>query len=74
RSIIDEYVLSERARGRAIFDSAFVEQLVARHQSGTEDHSERLWALVNFEIWMRQFLDGENNQEEQRLSVEVAAV
>jgi len=74
RSIIDEYVLSERARDRAIFDSAFVEQLVARHQSGTEDHSERLWALVNFEIWMRQFLDGESRDEPQRLSVEVAAV
>ncbi|MDQ3819963.1 MAG: asparagine synthase (glutamine-hydrolyzing), partial [Acidobacteriota bacterium] len=74
RSIIDEYVLGERARSRAIFDSAFVEQLVARHQSGAEDHSERLWALVNFEMWVRQFLDGEGKEEPQRLSVEVAAV
>ncbi len=57
--VIDEYVLSERALTRGFFDPAFVESLVRRHQGG-EDHSERMWALVNFEIWQRQFFDGEN--------------
>ena len=56
--VLDEYVLSERAASRGIFDSAFVRSLVRRHQDG-EDHSERLWALVNFEIWQRQFFDGD---------------
>ena len=56
--IVDEYVLSERATGRGIFDGEFVAQLAARHKSG-EDHSERLWALINFEIWQRRFFDGE---------------
>jgi hypothetical protein len=23
------------------------------------DHSERLWALVNLEMWHRRFIDGE---------------
>ena len=32
--------------------------MVERHQAG-EDHSERLWALVNFEMWQRQFIDGD---------------
>ena len=59
RSVIDEYVLSERAMSRAIFNTDFVRQLVTRHQSGAENHDERLWALVNFEIWQRQFIDGE---------------
>ena len=58
RSVIDEYVLSERALNRGIFDAAFVRLLVKRHQLG-EDHSERLWALVNFEMWQRQFFDAE---------------
>ena len=58
RSVIDEYVLGERAISRAIFDQAFVRSLVERHQRG-EDHSERLWALVNFEIWQRRFFDAE---------------
>ncbi len=59
RSIIDEYVLSERTVAREIFNVDFVRELVERHQVGGENHEERLWALVNFEIWQRQFLDGE---------------
>ena len=62
RSIIDEYVLSERAMSRGLFNSDFVRDLVHRHQSGVENHEERLWALVNFEIWQRQFFDGEAAQ------------
>ncbi len=58
KSIVDEYVLSERATRRGIFDAGFVRQIVARHQSG-EDHAERLWALVNFEMWLRRFFDTE---------------
>ncbi|HEX8183710.1 MAG TPA: asparagine synthase-related protein, partial [Blastocatellia bacterium] len=56
--VIDEYVLSERAQQRGIFDAGFIRHLVARHAAG-ENHSERLWALVNFEIWQRRFMDGE---------------
>jgi asparagine synthase (glutamine-hydrolysing) len=58
-SVIDEYVLSQRAIGRGIFNSEYVRQIVQRHRSGAENHEERLWALVNFEIWQRQFFDGE---------------
>lgn len=57
--VIDEYVLSERALSRGLFDADFVRHLVGRHNSGAENHDERLWALVNFEIWQRQFLDRE---------------
>jgi asparagine synthase (glutamine-hydrolysing) len=70
KSIIDEYVLGDRAVARRIFNPEFVKSIVARHQSGNENHDERLWALVNFEIWQRQFFDGEDtitqvrNQEE----------
>ena len=56
--VLDDYVLSARARGRGIFERAYVERLVAEHRAGA-DHSSRLWALVNFEMWLRQFVDGE---------------
>jgi asparagine synthase (glutamine-hydrolysing) len=59
--VIDEYVMSERAMNRGLFNREFVEQLVNRHQAG-ENHDERLWALVNFEIWQRQFFDGESGE------------
>ena len=58
RSFVDEYVLGERARARDIFDHTYVRQLVDEHQRGA-NHSERLWMLINFEMWQRQFFDGE---------------
>ena len=58
KSIVDEYVVSERALSRGIFAPEFVRELVSLHQAG-EDHSERLWALVNFEMWQRRFFDSE---------------
>src|SRR4029453_6217015 len=54
KSIIDEYVVSERALSRNIFAPDFVRELVSLHHAG-EDHSERLWALVNFEFWQGRF-------------------
>jgi asparagine synthase (glutamine-hydrolysing) len=56
KSVVDEYVLGERALARGIFAPEFVRNLVSLHQAG-EDHSERLWALVNFEMWLRRFFD-----------------
>ena len=61
KHIVDEYGLSKRAMARGIFDAGFVRSLVAKHNAG-EDHDERLWALVNFEIWQRQFIDGEKSE------------
>jgi len=64
RNVIDEYVLSERAFARGIFSPDYVSKLVAEHTAGV-NHSERLWSLVNFEMWQRQFIDGEQGQEPQ---------
>ncbi|MBA3356869.1 MAG: asparagine synthase (glutamine-hydrolyzing) [Pyrinomonadaceae bacterium] len=69
--VLDEYVLSERATSRALFNSDFVRSLVKRHQVG-ENHSERLWALVNFEIWLRQFFDGEAAYRSKQSQIELA--
>ncbi|MDQ3253017.1 MAG: asparagine synthase (glutamine-hydrolyzing) [Acidobacteriota bacterium] len=60
RSVIDEYVLGERTAARGLFDQAFVRRIVAEHQAGVGNHAERLWSLVNFEMWQRQFIDGES--------------
>jgi asparagine synthase (glutamine-hydrolysing) len=64
RNVIDEYVLGERAVARGIFARDYVSKLVAEHAAGV-NHSERLWSLVNFEMWQRQFIDGEQEHEPQ---------
>ena len=71
KSIIDEYVLSDRALSRGIFAPDFVRQIVALHQAG-EDHAERLWSLLNFEIWQRQFFDGEKSSAPKHMERELA--
>lgn len=58
KHVVDECVLSERALSRGIFQTDFVREIVAKHDSG-ENHDERIWFLVNFEIWQRRFIDGE---------------
>jgi asparagine synthase (glutamine-hydrolysing) len=58
RGVVEEYVLSERAIERGFFNRDFVRDLVNRHNAG-ENHDERIWLLVNFEIWQRRFFDGE---------------
>jgi asparagine synthase (glutamine-hydrolysing) len=60
RSVIDEFVLGERAMGRDLFDRGYVRTLVDEHATGHRDHAERLWALTNVEIWHRLFIDGES--------------
>ena len=69
KSVIDEYVLGERALSRGIFAPDFVRRLVSLHQAG-EDHSERLWSLLNFELWLRRFFDADNPQIAQLTHVE----
>jgi asparagine synthase (glutamine-hydrolysing) len=70
RNTVEEYVLSERTLSRGIFNADFVRELVARHNAG-ENHDERIWFLVNFEIWQRRFIDGETAAQKQSSFEEV---
>jgi len=59
RPLLDEFVVGKRTTARGLFQPNFLQRLVQEHVAGTADHTERLWALVNFEMWQRHFLDGE---------------
>lgn len=59
RPVLDEFVLGERAAARGWFSRDEVHRLVGEHLAGARNHDARLWALVNFELWQRIFLDGE---------------
>ena len=47
-----------RAASARLFDPAASARWCNEHQAG-EDHTERLWSLVNVEIWHRIVMDGE---------------
>jgi asparagine synthase (glutamine-hydrolysing) len=71
RSLLDEYLLSSRANERAIFNQEFVRTLIEQHQRGEANHSERLWSLVNLEMWLRRFIDGESITNHQQSADEM---
>jgi asparagine synthase (glutamine-hydrolysing) len=56
-SLLTDVLTSPRARQRGYFDPRFVSRLVAEHRSGTRDHTLRLWQLLMFELWHREYLD-----------------
>lgn len=57
--MVQEFVLSPRTLERKLFLSTFLRQLAEEHRTGTRNHADRLWLLINLEIWQRIFLDGE---------------
>jgi asparagine synthase (glutamine-hydrolysing) len=59
RPLVDEYVLGPRALARGLFRADTLRGMARAHQSGEENHAQRLWSLINLEIWHRTFIDGE---------------
>ena len=58
--LIRNTILGPRARARGVFVREPLERLVAEHEAGILNHADRLWLLLNLEIWQRIFLDGED--------------
>ncbi len=52
-----EVLLSSQARGRGLFESGEVARLLDVHAQGRRDLSNKLWALLFFELWCRHWLD-----------------
>jgi asparagine synthase (glutamine-hydrolysing) len=55
--VFADLLSSPAARQRGYFDSRFVERLLREHLTGQRDHTLRLWQLLVFELWHRQYLD-----------------
>jgi asparagine synthase (glutamine-hydrolysing) len=58
RDLFHDVLLSPRTRQRGYFSTPFVDRIVREHLSATRDHTLRLWQLLVFELWQRQYLDG----------------
>jgi asparagine synthase (glutamine-hydrolysing) len=57
RSAFGDILGSPRARQRGYFDYAFVDRVLHEHLSHKRDHGLRLWQLLVFELWQRQYVD-----------------
>ena len=58
--VVEEFVLGARAQRRGLFAPALLRNLAEAHRAGQAEHGDRLWLLINLEIWQRICLDGED--------------
>ncbi len=57
REMTGDLLLDGRSRARGYFRPAVVERLFREHVAGTRRWHSVLWALLNFELWHRTFVD-----------------
>jgi asparagine synthase (glutamine-hydrolysing) len=57
-----DVLLDKRTRERGILDVVAVDQLIREHANGVIDAGERIWMLLNLELWYRTFIDREGVQ------------
>jgi len=50
-------LLDRRARERGLVDATAVDRLLTAHAEGRTDGGDRIWSLLNLELWHRTFID-----------------
>jgi asparagine synthase (glutamine-hydrolysing) len=56
---LERLLLEPRSTERGLFKPEVVKRIFGEHRNKTRDHGNRIWRLLNLEIWLRVFLDGE---------------
>lgn len=69
--LIRNMLLEPRSMGRGLFKRAAVERLFDEHRAGYRDHYDRIWRLLNLELWHRVCLEGEAHELSPKNSGEV---
>lgn len=57
RELSWDLLTDQTARSRGLFRPETITRLLRGHEEG-DDHSVRIWALIQFELWHRVFVDG----------------
>jgi asparagine synthase (glutamine-hydrolysing) len=56
---VESLLLEPRTLERGLIERDAVRRLFAEHRAGRRDNGNRIWRLLNLEIWQRVSLDGE---------------
>jgi asparagine synthase (glutamine-hydrolysing) len=62
RDLSWDVLTDSKARSRGLFRPEAVSGLLTEHEQGS-DHSTRIWALIQFELWHRNFIDNQAVRE-----------
>jgi len=72
REMVLTVLLEPRTLQRGYFNPAGVRRLLDEHFQGRRDHSARIWRLLMFEMWQRNFME-QSSFREPRLRLDHAA-
>ena len=56
---IERMLLEPRSLDRGLFQRSAIERLFREHRAKYRDHYDRIWRLLNLELWQRVCLEGE---------------
>ena len=56
---LEHLLLEARSTERRLFRAEAVKRIFAEHRTKLRDHGNRIWRLINLEIWHRVMIDGE---------------
>jgi asparagine synthase (glutamine-hydrolysing) len=57
KDLILSVLLEPRTLQRGYFNSTSLRRLLDEHFQGRRDHSPRIWRVLMFELWHRNFLE-----------------
>ena len=63
RAMASDLLLDSGARSRSLFAPEEVRRLLERHTAGVDSNGQKLWMLLFFELWCREFLEAKPTRE-----------
>lgn len=58
--LVEDTLAERQVKSRGLFDPKVLREIIAAHRANRADHTDHLLALINFELWCRIFLDGQD--------------
>jgi asparagine synthase (glutamine-hydrolysing) len=59
---IEKLLLEPRSLERGLFKKGAIERLFGEHRANYRDNYDRIWRLLNFELWQRVCIEGESHE------------
>ena len=60
--LYDTFLVDSQLCAAGILNAASINGLLAEHKTGKVDHGNRLWLLLNSELWFRMFIQGQSRE------------
>lgn len=54
--LMHDMLSPERLKDQGIFESDYVQKLIAEHEKGVASHHKQLWTLLVFQLWQQKYL------------------